>query len=144
MGRAALCGTVCFERHRHRSSVLHAQEIKYEERIGSNSGFDMCESFRFARITKLVEEGKISQKQGYHLWKRIQSDKEAVRRILNEAVADKELTQSQANRLLPLFDMEMSYVENRHGRFGQPKELDNGQFKAGEVTAANRAAIYQR
>ena len=126
------------------SSVLHAQEIKYEERIGSNSGFDMCESFRFARITKLVEEGKISQKQGYQLWKRIQSDKEAVRRILNEAVADKELTQSQANRLLPLFDMEMSYVENRHGRFGQPKELDNGQFKAGEVTAANRAAIYQR
>ena len=121
-----------------------AQEIKYEDRIGSNKDFDMCEDFRFKRITKLVSDGKISQQQGYNTWKRIQSDKEAVKKVLDKAVAAKELTQNQADRLLPLIDVEMSYVESRHGRFGQPKGLVDGQFQPGEVTAENRAAIYQR
>ena len=52
----------------------NAQEIKYEDRIGSNKDFDMCEDFRFKRITGLVKDGKIPQRQGYNIWKRIQSD----------------------------------------------------------------------
>ena len=121
-----------------------AQEIKYEDRVGSNKDFDMCEDFRFKRITKLVKDGKISQQQGYNIWKRIQSDKEAVTKVLGEAVAANELTQDQADRLLPLIDTEMTYFDSRHGRFGQPKELKDGQFKAGEVTAKNRDAVYER
>ena len=121
-----------------------AQEIKYEDRIGSNKDFDMCEDFRFKRITGLVKDGKIPQRQGYNIWKRIQSDKEASRKVLGEALAANELTRDQVERLLPLLDAKMAYIKTRHGRFGQPKELDNGQFKAGEVTAKNRAAVYQR
>jgi hypothetical protein len=121
-----------------------AQEIKYEDRIGSKTDFDTCEDFRFKRITKLVKDAKISQQQGYNIWKRIQSDKEAVKKVLGETVAANELTQDQADRLLPLIDMEMNYVDSRHGRFGKPKELKDGQFKAGEVTAKNRDAVYQR
>ena len=121
-----------------------AQEIKYEDRIGSNKGFDVCEDFRFKRIVQLVKDGKISQRQGYNIWKRIRSDKEAVGKVFGKAVAAKELTQDQADRLLPLIDAEMNYMESRHGRFGQPKELKDGQFRAGEVTAENREAVYQR
>ena len=121
-----------------------AQEIKYEDRIGSNKDFDMCEDFRFKRITNLVKDGKISQQQGYNIWKRTQSDKEVVKKILGDAVAANELTQDQADRLLPLIDAEMVYFDSQHGRFGKPKELDEGQFEAGEVTAKNRAAVYQR
>ena len=120
------------------------QEIKYEDRIGSNKGFDICEDFRFKQITKLVKDGTISQQQGYHIWKRIHSDKEAVKNIFSKAVLAKELTQDQVNRLLPLIDIPMNYVKNQHGRFGQPKELKEGQFKAGEVTAKNRQAVHQR
>ena len=120
------------------------QEIKYEDRIGSNKGFDICEDFRFKQITKLVKDGTISQQQGYHIWKRIHSDKEAVKKVFSKAVLAKELTQDQVDRLLPLIDTEMNYVKNRHGRFGQPKELKNGQFKAGEVTTRNRQAVHQR
>ena len=75
------------------SPSSNAQEIEYEDRIGSNKGFDMCEEFRFKRITKLVSDGKISKQQGYNIWKRIRSDKEAVSHILSEAVAAKELSQ---------------------------------------------------
>lgn len=121
-----------------------AQEIKYEDRIGSNKDYDMCEDFRFKRITKLVKDGKISQQQGYNIWKRIQSDKEAVKKILGEAVAANELNQDQADRLLPLIGMEMTYFDSQHGRFGQPKTLTKGQFKTGEVTAENREAVYER
>ncbi|MEE2642056.1 MAG: hypothetical protein VX768_15620 [Planctomycetota bacterium] len=123
---------------------VRSQEIKYEDRIGSNRDFDMCEDFRFKRITKLVKDGKISQQQGYNIWKRLQSDKEAVRKVLGKAVAAHELNQDQADRLLVLVDREMSYFDSKHGRFGQPKELGKGQFKPGEVTAKNRAAVYQR
>ncbi|MEM7473398.1 MAG: hypothetical protein AAF483_00255 [Planctomycetota bacterium] len=121
-----------------------AQEIKYEDRIGSNKDFDMCEDFRFKRITKLVQEKKISQQQGYNIWKRVRSDKEATEKALAAAVEAKELTQDQADRLLPLVDMEMKYFESRHGLFGKPKELVDGRFEVGEVSAENRAAIYQR
>lgn len=121
-----------------------AQEIKYEDRIGSNKDFDMCEDFRFKRITNLVKDGKISQQQGYNIWKRTQSDKEVVKEILGDAVAAKELTQDQADRLLPLIDAEMVYFDSQHGRFGKLKELDEGQFEAGEVTAMNRSAVYKR
>ena len=121
-----------------------SQAIKYEDRIGSNKDFDACEDFRFKRITKLVNDGKISQQQGYNIWKRIQSDRMAVRKVLVEAVAAKELTQDQVDRLLPLIDAKMTYIKSRHGLFGQPKKLGRGPFKAGEVTAGNRAAIYQR
>ena len=121
-----------------------AQEIKYEDRIGSNKDFDMCEDFRFKRITKLAKDGKISQQQGYNIWKRLQSDKEAVKKTLGKAVAASELTQVQADRLLPLVNMEMTYFDSRHGRFGQPKDLTEGQFKADEVSAKNREAVYQR
>ena len=124
--------------------VSRAQEIRSEDRIGSNKGFDMCEDFRFKRITKLVSEGNITKQQGYNIWKRIRSDKHAVKRILSEAVAAQELSQEQADRLLPLVDVKMTYFDSQHGRFGQPKELDTGQFKQGEVTAKNRAAIYKR
>ena len=121
-----------------------AQEIKYEDRIGSNKDFDMCEDFRFKQITKLVAGEKISQQQGYNIWKRIRSDKAAVEKVLGESVTAKELTQDQVDRLLPLVEMEMSYFDSQHGRFGKPKELKDGQFKAGEVTAKNRDAVYQR
>ncbi len=121
-----------------------AQEIKYEDRIGSNKDFDMCENFRFKRITKLVKDGKISQQHGYNIWKRTQSDKEAVKKILGKAVAANELTQDQADRLLPLLDMEMVYFDSQHGRFGQPKVLKKAPFQAGEVSAENRNAVYQR
>lgn len=121
-----------------------AQEIRYDDRIGSNKDFDMCEDFRFKRITKLVKNEKISQQQGYNIWKRYRSDKEAVKKVLGEAVTAKELTQEQANRLLPLIDMKMIYFENQHGRFGQPKTLKKAPFKAGEVSAENRNAVYQR
>ena len=59
-----------------------AQEIQFKDRIGSNKDFDMCENFRFKRITKLVKDGEISQQQGFNIWKRIQSDKETVKKIL--------------------------------------------------------------
>ena len=121
-----------------------AQEIKYEDRMGSNKDFDMCEDFRFKQITQLVKDGKISQQQGYNIWKRIQSDKEAVKKILDATVAAKELTQDQADRLLPLLDVEMVYFESQHGWFGKPKELPNGSFQPNEVSAANRDAVYQR
>ena len=60
MGRAALCGTVCFERHfGYLVSVLHAQEIKYEDGLDPIQVLT-CVKFPFADH-KLVEEGKISQ-----------------------------------------------------------------------------------
>ncbi|MDG2015346.1 MAG: YHS domain-containing protein [Pirellulaceae bacterium] len=121
-----------------------AQEIKYEDRMGSNKDFDMCEGFRFKQITQLVNDGKISQQQGYNIWKRIQSDKEAVKQVLGQAVVAKELTQDQADRLLPLLDVEMTYVESQHGWFGKPKPLSTGTFQPAEVSAANRNAVYQR
>ncbi len=126
------------------SHLSFAQEIKYEDRVGSNKDFDMCENFRFKRITKLVSDGKISQQQGYNIWKRVQSDKGAVKKTLDEAVAAKELTQHQADRLIPLIDMKMVYFDSQHGRFGQPKDLKEGQFKTGEVAAKNRNAVYKR
>jgi hypothetical protein len=125
-------------------NLAFSQEIKYEDRIGSNKDFDMCEDFRFKQITKLVNEGKISQQQGYNIWKRIRSDKDEVKNVLSSAVAANELTQNQADRLLPLIDAKMTYLDSRHGRFGQPKDLVDGQFKPGEVSTKNRAAIYQR
>ena len=121
-----------------------AQEIKYEDRMGSNKDFDMCEDFRFKQITQLVKDGKISQQQGYNIWKRIQSDKEAVKKILDATVAANELTQDQVTRLLPLLDMNVTFVESRHGWFGKPKELPSGSFQSGEVSAENRKAVYQR
>lgn len=126
------------------SFSCYAQELQYDDRIGSNKGFDMCEDFRFKRITKLISDGKISEQQGYKIWKRIRSDKDAVKRILSNAVAAGELSQGQADRLLPLVDVEMTYFDSQHGRFGQPKELEQGQFKRGEVTAENRTSIYKR
>lgn len=126
------------------SASSNAQEIKYEDRIGSNKGFDMCEDFRFKRITKLVSDGKISKQQGYNIWKRIRSNKDAVKLVLSDGVAAQELSQEQADRLLPLVDLEMTYFESQHGRFGRPKELQQGRFKRGEVTAKHRASIYKR
>ena len=126
------------------ANVLLAQEIKYDDRMGSNKDFDMCEDFRFKRITKLVSDGSLTQKQGYDIWKRIQSDKAAVKKLLRQAVAANELTQDQATRLLPLLDMDVTFVESRHGWFGKPKELSRGSFQPGEVSAANRKAVYQR
>mgnify|MGYP001189245350 CR=1 FL=1 len=125
-------------------NLSFAQEIKYEDRIGSNKDFDMCEDFRFQRITKLVSDGKLTQKQGYNIWKRIQSDKAAVKKLFEQAVAANELTQDQVTRLLPLLEMNVTFVESRHGWFGKPKELPSGSFQSGEVSAANRKAVYQR
>ncbi len=121
-----------------------AQEIKYEDRMGSNKDFDMCEDFRFKRITKLVTDGSITQEQGYNIWKRIQSDKEAVNNVLNKSLAAGELTKDQVARLLPLLDMKVTFVEGKHGWFGTPKKLNKGAFKPGEVSAKNRNAVYQR
>ena len=126
------------------SNTSFAQEIQYQDRIGSNKDFDMCEDFRFKQISKLVTDGKIPQQQGYNIWKRIESNKEAVKKVLGKAVVANELTQVQADRLLPLVDMEMTYFDSQHGRFGQPKELTKGQFEADEVSAKNREAVYQR
>ena len=121
-----------------------AQEISYEDRIGSNRDFDMCEDFRFKQISKLVEQGALSQKQGFNIWMRLESNKEAVKTIFNQAVKAGELTEEQTERLLPLLDMDMTYRDTQHGKFGVPKELTDGEFKEGEVTSANRKAIYQR
>ena len=121
-----------------------AQEISYEDRIGSNRDFDMCEDFRFKQISKLVEQGALSQKQGFNIWMRLESNKEAVKTIFNQAVKAGELTEEQTQRLLPLLDMDMTYRDTQHGKFGVPKELTDGEFKEGEVTSANRKAIYQR
>lgn len=126
------------------SGTSFAQDIKYEDRIGSNKGYDICEKFRFERITKLVQSGKLSQQQGYNIWKRIQSDKTAVTKLLTQAVAANELTQSQADRLLPLLDIEMTYFVSQHGKFGKPKELMRDRFKEGEVTSKNRELVYKR
>lgn len=120
------------------------QQIKYEDRVGSNRDFDICEDFRFKRITRLVSEGKLSEQQGYKIWKREQSNKAAVTQVLGEAIEAKELTQDQVDRLLPLLDLPMRYADSRHGRFGQPKDLVKGHFRSGEVSAENRAAIYKR
>ncbi|MGB0598234.1 MAG: hypothetical protein ACPGLY_16225 [Rubripirellula sp.] len=120
------------------------QEINYEDRIGSNKGFDMCEDARFKRISTLVKEGKVSQQQGYKIWKRIESNAEAVKAVFGEAIAANELSQDQVDRLLPLLKMEMQYFDSQHGRFGLTKELKEGQFQAGEVSAKNRAAVYAR
>ena len=62
------------------------QQIKYEDRIGSNRDFDVCEDFRFKRITRLVSEGKLTEQQGYKIWKREQSNKAAVTELLGEAI----------------------------------------------------------
>lgn len=121
-----------------------SQDIRYEDRIGSNKAYDMCEDFRFQRITKLVQEGKLPAAKGYNIWKRIQSDKEAVGRVLDASVAGKELTRDQADRLLPLIDADMVYFDSQHGRFGKPKVLTEGQFEKAEVSAVNRRAVYKR
>ncbi|MDG2223326.1 MAG: hypothetical protein P8L85_18230 [Rubripirellula sp.] len=126
------------------TNATSAQEINSEDRIGSNKGFDMCEDFRFKRISKLVNEEKLSQQQGFNIWKRIKSNEEAVKVLFDKAVAAKELTQDQAARLLPLLNMKMQYFDSQHGRFGRAKELQEGQFQAGEVSAENRAAFYTR
>ena len=126
------------------ATATSGQEIKYEDRIGSNKGFDMCEDVRFKRISKLVNEGKISQQQGYQIWKRIESNEEAVKAVFENAIAANELSQDQVDRLLPLLKMEMKYFDSQHGRFGLTKELKEGQFQAGEVSAQNRTAIYAR
>ena len=126
------------------ATATSGQEIKYEDRIGSNKGFDMCEDVRFKRISKLVNEGKISQQQGYQIWKRIESNEEAVKAVFENAIAANELSQDQVDRLLPLLKMEMQYFDSQHGRFGLTKELKEGQFQAGEVSAQNRTAIYAR
>ena len=121
-----------------------AQEISYEDRIGSNRDFDVCEDFRFKQISKLVEQGTLSRKQGFNIWMRLESNKDAVKTVFNEAVEAGELTEEQTQRLLPLLDMDMTYMDTQHGKFGVPKELTDGKFKEGEVTSLNRKAVYER
>ena len=43
-----------------------------------------------------------------------------------------------------MIDAKLTYLDSRHGHFGRPKELVEGKFKAGEVPAKNRAAVYKR
>ena len=76
-------------------STLSAQKLDPDDRIGSAVG--MCEGLRFERISGLLEAGKLTEKQAYERWKRISSDKVAVRALLDDAAKDGELTSAQVD-----------------------------------------------
>jgi len=103
--------------------AAYAQEIKLEDRIGSKEGH--IEIARFEHLTALVKDGKLTKQQGYDRWKRITSDKAAVRQLMGEAVRAGELTEDQVERLMPVLDMKLTYVTNQH-RHVRPKQgLEN-------------------
>ena len=109
---------------------------------GSES--DATEKIRLQRITTLVEEGTITQQQGYNIWNRLSCDKEAVGKLMQKAVAAGELTEDQLDRLMPLLKQEQEYNDTGRGIYGKNKQLEEGAFKAGEVSDQNLKAIYLR
>ena len=123
-----------------------AQKLDPNERIGSKT--DMCEELRFERISGLLEAGKLTEKQAHERWQRISSDKVAVRSLLSKAVQAGELTSTQADKLMPLLDMEFvakPLAGRPHiGKFGVNKTLPAGTFQDNPVSQENCAKVFQR
>ena len=75
------------------------------------------------------------QAQAYDLWKRNNSNEQAVHTILEELVRASELTTvQQVNRLMSILDMEMNYTTTERGNYGRNKSLSAGNFKNNEVS----------
>jgi YHS domain-containing protein len=126
---------------------VSAQKLDPDDRIGSQD--DMCEGIRFKRISGLLEAGKLTEKQAYERWKRISSDKVAVRALLDEAGKDGELTAAQADKLMPILDMKfvarrLPGRPNVTGKFGVNKTLPPGTLKDNEVSQKNRDKVFKR
>lgn len=123
-----------------------AQKLDPNERIGSK--VDMCEELRFERISGLLEAGKLTEKQAYERWQRINSDKVAVQALLAKAVKAGELTSTQADKLMPLLDMEFvakPLAGRPHiGKFGVNKMLPAGTFEDNPVSQENCEKVFQR
>ena len=123
-----------------------AQKLDPNERIGSK--VDMCEELRFERISGLLEAGKLTEKQAYERWQRISSDKVAVQTLLAKAVKAGELTSTQADKLMPLLDMEFvakPLAGRPHiGKFGVNKTLPDGTFQDNPVSQENCVKVFQR
>jgi len=108
----------------------------------------MCEGLRFERISGLLEAGKLTEKQAYERWKRITSDKVAVKALLDEAAKGGELTSAQVDKLMPLLDMKF-VAEPLAGRpniglFGVNKTLPAGTFKDNEISQESRDKVFER
>ena len=128
------------------AATATAQKLDPTDRIGSDT--DMCEDLRFKRISGLLEAGKLTEKQAYERWKRITSDKVAVRALLDEAAKAGELTSAQVDKLMPLLDMEF-VAEPLDGRphiglFGVNKTLPAGTFEDNEVSQESRSKVFER
>ena len=123
-----------------------AQKLDPNDRIGSK--IDMCEEMRFERISGLLEAGKLTEKQAYERWKRITSDKVAVKALLDSAAKDVELTSAQVDKLMPILDMSFvaKPLEGRPhiGEFGVNKTLPPGTLKDNEIAQENRNKIFER
>jgi YHS domain-containing protein len=128
------------------TQVTTAQKLDPNERIGSKTG--MCEQLRFERISGLLEAGKLTEKQAHERWQRISSDKVAVQALLTKAVKAGELTSSQADKLMPLLDMEFVAKplpgRSHIGKFGVNKTLPAGTFRDNVVSQENCEKVFQR
>jgi YHS domain-containing protein len=130
------------------SAIQHvsAQQLDPNERIGSKT--DMCEELRFERISGLLDAGKLTDKQAHQRWQRISSDKVAVQALLTKAVKAGELTSSQADKLMPLLDMQFvaePLAGRPHiGKFGVNKTLPAGTFRDNVVSQENCEKVFQR
>ena len=126
--------------------TVSAQKLDPDDRIGSEVG--MCEGLRFDRISGLLEAGKLTEKQAYERWKRISSDKVAVRALLDNAAKDGELTSAQVDKLMPLLDMKFVAKplarRPNGGTFGVNKTLPPGTLKDNEVAQENRDKVFKR
>ena len=126
--------------------TVSAQKLDPNDRIGSEIG--MCEGLRFERISGLLEAGKLTEKQAYERWKRISSDKVAVRALLDDAAKDGELTSAQVDKLMPLLDMKFVAKplarRPNGGTFGVNKTLPPGTLKDNEVAQENRDKVFKR
>ncbi len=126
---------------------VSAQKLDPDDRIGGVGG--MCEGIRFKCISGLLEAGKLTEKQAYERWKRISSDKVAVRALLDDASKDGELTAAQADKLMPILDMKfvarrLPGRPNVTGKFGVNKTLPPGTLKDNEVSQKNRDKVFKR
>ena len=124
----------------------YAQKLDPDDRIGSK--VDMCEELRFERISGLLEAGELTEQQAYERWKRVASDKVAVRALLHDAVKDGELTAAQVDKLMPLLDMKFvaePLAGRPHiGNFGVNKTLPAGTLADNEVSQENRDKVFER
>ena len=123
-----------------------AQKLDPNERIGSK--VDMCEELRYKRISGLLDAGKLTETQAYERWRRIRSDKVAVKALLARAVKAGELNSTQADKLMPLLDMEFvakPLAGRPHiGKFGVNKTLPAGTLQDNPVSQENCEKVFQR